>query len=105
MQAWRAAWQVQLQEERDLAAARGEDYAKVIDIGLRWGIGTPLPHLISNRPRTFLMCLASQPDPHGGWHLCEGGLAHRFAPVAVRGDGVVGLSRGRGHCRRPGSGA
>lgn len=56
MQAWRAAWEQQLQAERDLAAARGEQYAKVIDIGPRWDIGAPLPHLISNGSRAFVVC-------------------------------------------------
>jgi hypothetical protein len=64
MQAWRAAWDEQLQAERDLAAARGEPYAQVIDIGPRWDIGAPLPHLMSNGSRAFIVCLASQPDPN-----------------------------------------
>jgi hypothetical protein len=64
MQAWRAAWEEQLQAERDLAAARGEPYAQVIEIGPRWDVGAPLPHLISNGSRAFIMCLASQPDPN-----------------------------------------
>lgn len=63
MQTWRGAWEAQLQAERDLAAARGEQYAKVIDIGPRWDIGAPLPHLISNGSRVFVVCLASVPDP------------------------------------------
>jgi hypothetical protein len=63
MQAWRDALEQQLQAERDLAAERGEQYAKVIDIGARWDIGAPLPHLVSNRSRVFVVCLASVPDP------------------------------------------
>jgi len=58
-----AAHEQQLQAERDLAAARGEQYAQVIDIGPRWDDGAPLPHLMSNGSRTFVVCLASQPDP------------------------------------------
>lgn len=64
LQAWRATWDEQLQAERDLAAARGEPYAQVIDIGPRWDIGAPLPHLISSGSRAFIVCLASQPDPN-----------------------------------------
>ena len=64
MAAWRAAQAGQLQAERDLAAARGEQYAQVIDIGQRWDTGAPLPHLISNGSRAFVVCLADQPDPH-----------------------------------------
>jgi hypothetical protein len=63
MQAWREALQGQLQAERDLAAARSEQYATVIDIGPRWDVGAPLPHLISNGSRAFVVCLASQYDP------------------------------------------
>jgi hypothetical protein len=65
MQAWREAWQQQLQAERDLAAARGEQYAEVIDIGPRWDTGAPLPHLVSNGSRAFVVCRARAPDP--GW--------------------------------------
>jgi len=54
----------QLKAERELAAARGEQYAQVIEIGPRWDIGAPIPHLISNGSRAFAVCLASQPDPH-----------------------------------------
>lgn len=64
MAAWRAAYGDQLQAERELAAARGERYAQVIDIGPRWDTGAPLPHLISNGSRAFVVCLADQPDPH-----------------------------------------
>jgi hypothetical protein len=63
MQARLAAWEQQLQAERDLAAARGEPYATVIDIGPPWDAGAPLPHLISNGSRVFAVCRASQPDP------------------------------------------
>jgi hypothetical protein len=63
MDALRAAHEDQLTAERELAAARGEQYAQVIDIGPLWDIGAPLPHLISNGSRAFVACLASQPDP------------------------------------------
>jgi hypothetical protein len=49
-----AAHEQRLQAERDLAAARGEQYAQVIDIGPCWDDGAPLPHLISNGSRTFV---------------------------------------------------
>ena len=63
MEVLRAAWEDQLKAERELAAARGEQYAQVIDIGPRWDLGAPLPHLVSNGSRAFVVCLASQPDP------------------------------------------
>ena len=63
MAASRTARTDQLEAERELAAARGEPYARVIDIGPRWDAGAPLPHLIGNGSRTFAVCLADQPDP------------------------------------------
>jgi len=63
MAEWRAAYEQQLQAERDLAAARGEPYAQVIDIDPRWDAGAPLPHLLSNGSRAFVVCRADQPDP------------------------------------------
>jgi hypothetical protein len=48
MQAWREAEEQQLRAERELAAARGEEFATEIDIGPHWDVGAPLPHLISN---------------------------------------------------------
>ncbi len=63
--AWRAAYADLLQAERDLAASRGEQYAVPIDIGPRWDTGAPLPHVVGNGTRTFVACLADQPDP--GW--------------------------------------
>lgn len=65
MNALQAALEEELTAERDLAAARGEQYANVIDIGSRWDTGAPLPHLVSNGSRAFIACLASQPGP--GW--------------------------------------
>ncbi len=61
MPALRAAHDGQLQAERELASARGEQYAQVIDIGPGWDGGAPLPHLISNGSRAFIVCHADQP--------------------------------------------
>lgn len=63
MLALRAAHDEQLKAERELAAARGGQYAQVIDLGLRWNTGAPLPHLISDGSRAFIVCLADQPSP------------------------------------------
>jgi hypothetical protein len=59
----RSARDDQLTAERDLALARGERYAQVINIGPRWDAGPPLPPMVSNGSRTFVVCLASQRDP------------------------------------------
>jgi hypothetical protein len=63
--AWRAALGDELAAERDLAAARGEQYAQVIDIGPLWDSGAPLPHLISDGSRAFVACRTGLRHP--GW--------------------------------------
>lgn len=76
MDTWRAAREDQLQAERELAAARGEQYAQVIDIGPRWDTGAPIPHLISDGSRALVVCRAGQPDPH--W---DGNYATAVSPA------------------------
>jgi hypothetical protein len=63
--AWLAARDNELAAERALAAHRGEPYAVVIDIGVRWDIGAPLPHLVTNGSRATVICRVGEPDP--GW--------------------------------------
>jgi hypothetical protein len=75
-QEWMAACEEQLQAERDLAAARGQPYAQVIDIGPRWSTGAPLPHLVADGSHAFLVCLADQPDPD--W---DGTYVRMFSPA------------------------
>jgi hypothetical protein len=60
---WRAAYERELVAERALSAARREQYAEPIEIGVRWDIGAPSPHLISNGHRSFVVCLLNTPDP------------------------------------------
>jgi hypothetical protein len=43
MDVWRAALEDKVTAERELAAARGEQYARVIDIGPGWDVGAPPP--------------------------------------------------------------
>jgi hypothetical protein len=50
--------------ERRLAESRGEEWAEVIDLGVRWDIGAPLPHLVSNASTAILVCHASVRDPN-----------------------------------------
>lgn len=46
-----------LDVERKVAAARGMQYAIPVDFPVQWDIGAPLPHLIQNESRTFLLFL------------------------------------------------
>ncbi len=58
-----AASESVLRLERELAAARGEEYAVPLDIPVRWDIGAPLPHLIANDHKTFLTFYVNVLDP------------------------------------------
>jgi hypothetical protein len=58
-----AALEAQLEAERALAAARGEEQAVLFDLGVRWSGGAPLPHLLSSGHRTFVAFYLDEPDP------------------------------------------
>jgi hypothetical protein len=49
------------------AKARGDQYAEVIDLGVRWSTGAPIPHLVSNGSRATLICYVEDDDPE-----CDG---------------------------------
>jgi hypothetical protein len=55
-----AAKQELLAAERCLAAARGEPHAVPIEFPVLWDAGAPLPHLLRNDYRTFLLFLIGQ---------------------------------------------
>lgn len=50
--------------ERELARAQGEEYADISDFPFAWDIGAPLPHVIADDYRTFLLFYLSVPDPN-----------------------------------------
>jgi hypothetical protein len=63
---WRAgeqAYAEQLGAERHLARVRGEQYAEPLDLGVRWDIGAPLPHVVSDSWRTIVIFHRPEPDP------------------------------------------
>lgn len=60
---WHAARQRVLAAERTLAAARGEQYAEVIDLGVHWDTGAPLPHLVAGGLRAAIICRSALHDP------------------------------------------
>jgi hypothetical protein len=53
----------QLAAERDLARIRGEQYAEPVDLGLRWDVGAPLPHVIADSWRTLVVFHRPAQDP------------------------------------------
>lgn len=54
MEKFTAARAAVLQAERNLAAAKGEQYAVPIEFPVSWDTGAPLPHLLQNDHRTIL---------------------------------------------------
>jgi hypothetical protein len=50
--------------ERQLGAAKGEEYAVPIDFPARWDVGAPLPCLFRNDHRAFLTFYLYEPDPN-----------------------------------------
>ena len=64
-----AAHDAVFQAERALAAAKGEQYAVLIDFPVRWDVGAPCPHLLQSDYRTFLVFFLLDVDPNwdGTW--------------------------------------
>jgi hypothetical protein len=60
---YRAAHAALLEAERALAAFRGEEYAVPLDFPVRWDTGAPLPQLLVNDHRAFLIFLQRTFDP------------------------------------------
>lgn len=53
-----------LRLERELASAKGEEYAVPLDFPVEWDIGAPLPHLLINDYRALLSFYVREPDPN-----------------------------------------
>jgi hypothetical protein len=71
---FRAAHQAVLAAERALAAARGEPYAVPLEFPVPWDTGAPLPHMLQNDNRTFLVFLlgSTPPDRDGSYVTAVG---------------------------------
>jgi hypothetical protein len=63
MEEFRAAREAVLQAERNLAAAKGEEYAVAVKFPVCWDTGAPLPYLLQNDYRTFLAVFLQDFDP------------------------------------------
>ncbi|HET9282702.1 MAG TPA: hypothetical protein VFR24_12140 [Candidatus Angelobacter sp.] len=63
MEEVRAANTAMLQAERNLAAAKGEQYAVPIEFPVSWDTGAPLPYLMQNDYKTFLVFFLRDVDP------------------------------------------
>ena len=51
--------------QRNLARSENQPNAEVIDLGVQWDGGAPLPHVVSDGSRAILICRASDTSP--GW--------------------------------------
>jgi hypothetical protein len=60
-----AAQAALLDAERALAAAQNEPHAVPIEFPVRWDTGAPLPHLLQNDYRTFLVFFLPDDGPDG----------------------------------------
>lgn len=49
----------ELDQERKLAAAKGEAYATTLDFPARWDVGAPMPHVFANENQVFLIFLVA----------------------------------------------
>jgi hypothetical protein len=63
MAEYRAAQEAVLVAERALAAAIGEQYAVPLEFPAQWDIGAPLPYLLQNDYKTFLIFLLADTQP------------------------------------------
>lgn len=50
--------------ERELAYAKGEEYADISDFPIKWDIGAPMPHIVANEHQRFLIFYAHEPEPN-----------------------------------------
>ncbi len=64
MEAYYAAHAALLSAERELSAAKGEQYAVPLDFPIQWDTGAPLPHLFVNDYRAYLTFRVREPDPN-----------------------------------------
>lgn len=63
MEEFEAARAAVLTIERDLAAAKGEQYAVPLHFPLEWSCGAPLPHLLMNDHKALLTFYLAEVDP------------------------------------------
>jgi hypothetical protein len=71
-----------LQPERNLAAAKGEQYAVPIEFPVSWDTGAPLPHLLQNDHRTILTFFLRDMDPN--WDGSYSSVRHPDSDVGEK---------------------
>ncbi|MBX3085625.1 MAG: hypothetical protein KF716_28570 [Anaerolineae bacterium] len=66
-EAYQAAYQEVISLERQIAAIKNESLAVPIEFPVAWDCGAPLPVVISNNWRTFLIFLSAEADEDGNF--------------------------------------
>jgi hypothetical protein len=81
----RAAQEKVLVAEREVADAAGDEYAVEMTLGLVWDIGAPLPHLLANGHKTYVLFYLADPDPawDGTWVNVVDPAASQAVPLGV----------------------
>ena len=81
----RAAQLDVLAAEREVARIAGDEYAEELDFELRWDTGAPLPHVVANGHRTFLLFYLPNRDPDwdGTWVRVVDPAAPQPQPLGV----------------------
>ena len=74
MEEWRAAYEAVLVAERELAEERSEPFAVPIEFPVRWDVGAPLPTLLKNDYRTFVVFRLKSTDPN--WDGSDVNIVH-----------------------------
>ncbi len=94
---YHAANQEVLRLERQLAAAKGEEYAEPCGFPLKWDAGAPMPHLMVSDSRALLAFLLSEPDPSwdGSYVTVKSPADDRPEPLGrVEFDGCISAKLG-----------
>jgi hypothetical protein len=81
----RAARQDVLAAEREVARIAGDEYAVELDFELPWDTGAPLPHLLANGHKTYLLFYLANPEPDwdGTWVRVVDPAATEAEPLGV----------------------
>lgn len=85
MDEFRAALDDQLRLEREVALAKGEETALLIDWRPKWDVGAPLPYVAASGHQTFLIYNTSEPDPawDGGYAIVVDPTSDPHEPLAI----------------------
>ena len=81
----RAAHLQVLAAEREVARAAGDEYAVELDFALPWSIGAPLPHVLANGLKAYLLFYLADHDPNwdGTWVRIVDPTADEEEPLGV----------------------